>query len=288
MFREGYVSRCLIVPFMLGCVWLLSFVPIALAVSGIQPPSVVPHFQHYVALGDSLAYGLQPSTFSTGGDHIHGYADDFFAFLQGRKLVTDHVDLGCPSETTGSFITGGLCHYPSPFKSQLPATMGYLQQIHAGEPSFVTLDIGATDIIHDIQFNSQTHTCSVNTASFNTHLQTLDTNLRKTILPQLHAVLKVQKNLMLLNSYNPFQKVCPNVTVFIKTLNNHLANDVKGFGILVDIFTAFGGAANVCQYTGMCDANLNFMTIQLDIHPTTLGYQVIAHAVEIAFLRKGL
>jgi lysophospholipase L1-like esterase len=285
MFRKVYVPRCIMVPFILGCVWLLSSMPIALAVSGVQPPSVIPHFQHYLALGDSLAYGLQPSTLSTG-DHAHGYVDDFFAFLQMRKFVTDHVDLGCPSETTSSFIAGGLCHYPPPFRSQLTATMGYLQQIHAGDVSFATLDIGVTDIISDIQFNSQTRTCSMNAANFYTHLQVLDTNLKNTILPQLHAVLKAQKNLIVLNSYSPFQKVCPNMTVFIKILNNHLANDVKGFGVLADIFTAFGGVSNVCLYTGMCDINLNPMTVQLDIHPTTLGYQVIAHAVEVAFLQK--
>lgn len=285
MFRESYILRCIMVPFVVGCVWLLSSVPIVLAASGVQPPAVVPHFQHYLALGDSLAYGLQPSTFSTG-DHSHGYVDDFYSFLQMRKFVTDHVDLGCPSETTGSFIAGGLCHYPSPFRSQLTATMGYLQQIHPGEASFATLDIGATDIIGAIQFNNQTHTCSVDTASFNTHLQTLDTNLTKIILPQLHAALKVQKNLMVLNSYDPFLKVCPNVAIFIKTLNNHLANDVRGFGILVDVFTAFSNASHVCLYTGMCDSNLNPTTVQLDVHPTTLGYQMIARAVEVAFLKN--
>jgi lysophospholipase L1-like esterase len=272
------------VSLIVGCVWLLSSVPIAIAI-GVQPTSVVPHFQHYLALGDSLAYGLQPSTLSTG-DHSHGYVDDFSAFLEIRKLVTDHQDLGCPSETTGSFISGGLCHYPPPFSSQLAAAEGYLRQLHPGQMSFATLDIGATDVIGDVQFNSQTHTCTVNAASFNTHLQTLDTNLKKTILPQLHAVLKVPKNLMVLNSYNPFQKTCPNVAVFIKTLNTHLINDVKGFGVLVDIFTAFGGPANVCLYTGMCDVNLNPVTVQLDIHPTTLGYQVMARAVETAFMQK--
>lgn len=286
MFRKAaYIPQHLIVPLILSCAWLLIFVPIVLAASVMQPPSVVPHFQHYVALGDSLAYGLQPSTLTTG-DRAHGYVDDFSAFLQGHNFVTDHVNLGCLNETTSSFISGGLCQYPSPYKSQLAATMGYLQQIHPGEASVATLDLGATDIITDIQLNSQTHTCSVNTASFNTHLQTMDTNLRQIILPQLHAALKVQKNLMVLNSYSPFQKVCPNVTPFIKILNSHLAYDVKGFGVLVDIFTAFGGPSNVCLFTGMCDVNLNSATVQLDLHPTTLGYQIMAHAVEIAFMQN--
>jgi lysophospholipase L1-like esterase len=239
-----------------------------------------------LALGDSLSYGIEPSTFLTG-DHAHGYVDNFFAFLQARKFVEDHVNLGCPSETTSRFIAGGgLCEYPSPFKSQLTATMGYLQQIHPKDLSFVTLNIGATDIINDIQFNDQTRTCSVNPASFNIHLQILDNNLKMFILPQLHAVLKTQKNLMVLNSYNPFQKVCPNMTALIKILNSHLADDVKGFGVLVDIYTAFGGPSNICLYTGMCDVNLNSTTLQLDIHPTTLGYQVMARAIEAAFLRR--
>src|SRR5262249_25481741 len=56
--------------------------------------------QYYLALGDSLAYGLQPN-----GDSTHGYVDDIFTGLQ--SLGTQSLEnLGCPGETTTSMISG--------------------------------------------------------------------------------------------------------------------------------------------------------------------------------------
>jgi hypothetical protein len=39
--------------------------------------------QHYLALGDSLAFGFQPD-----GDFAHGYVSDLFAVLQGKGRKT--------------------------------------------------------------------------------------------------------------------------------------------------------------------------------------------------------
>src|SRR3954466_6984582 len=114
MFRDVYVPRRVVMPFMLACILLLSSMSVALAASDVQPQRFVgPRPQHYLALGDSLAYGFQPN-----GDHTHGYVDDFFTFLQNQG-VQDHQNLGCPGETSSSFINGGKCPYPSPFASQL-------------------------------------------------------------------------------------------------------------------------------------------------------------------------
>ena len=181
MFRDVYVPRRIIVPFMLACILLLSSVSVVLAASDVQLLRFVgPRPQHYLALGDSLAYGFQPN-----GDHTHGYVDDFFTFLQNQG-VQDHQNLGCPGETSSSFINGGKCPYPSPFSSQLATAVGYLQQqAHAGQVSLITLDIGANDLLSD----TDPTTCKVSN-TFDADLQTLDNNLTKTILPQLHAALK--------------------------------------------------------------------------------------------------
>ena len=113
MIRDVYIPRRVIVPFILGCILFLAFMlivlagsPRALAGSSIQRNPAVGHPQHYLALGDSLAYGYQPN-----GDHTHGYVDDFFTFLQSQG-VKDHLNLGCPGETSSSFISGGRCPYP--------------------------------------------------------------------------------------------------------------------------------------------------------------------------------
>jgi hypothetical protein len=60
---------------------------------------------------------------------------------------------------------------------------------------------------------------------------------------------------------------------FTKILNKHLAQDVSGFGHIVNVFAAFGGAKtpnpHICTWTWMCTAHP-------DIHATTEGYRVIA------------
>ena len=151
--------------------------------------------------------------------------------------------------------------------------------ICGAQVSLVTLDIGANDLLGDIN----PATCQVSN-TFDTDLQTLDNNLTKTILPQLHAALKgkhgqITGSLMLLNYYDPFQNVCRNSVQNIQELNRHLARDVEGFGSLVNIFEAFGGAAvpnpNICNDTWMCSSSPG-----PDVHPTTAGYLVMASALE--------
>jgi lysophospholipase L1-like esterase len=232
---------------------------------------------HYLALGDSLAYGFQPND-----DHTHGYVDDLSTALQSQG-VTNHVNLGCAGETTSTFLSGGKCSYP--VKSQLAAALAYLQQVPAGQATLVTLDIGANDILGHMNIDMQNKACTVAVNLFKTDLQAMDQNLTQNILPKLHAALidsdgQSTGNLVLLNYYNPFQNICPNTLSAIQTLNEHLEHDIQGFGTLVDIFGAFGGSttpnSNLCSYTWMCSAP----PLGPDMHPTTQGYQVMASAIE--------
>jgi lysophospholipase L1-like esterase len=270
MLKYVSVSRYIIASLMLSCILLLVCVLVAL----VKPKAIGGQPQHYLALGDSLAYGYQPN-----GDHTHGYVDDFFTFLQSRGMQ-DHQNLGCPGETSTTFISGGKCHYPLPFSSQLAAALAYLQQqAHAGQMTLITLNLGANDLLGEIN----PKTCKVSD-TFTGDLQTLDTNLTKTILPQLRAAMKdnhgqIFGKLILLNYYDPYQNICPQTVQNIEILNNHLSHDVVGFGILANIFGAFGGAVvpntNICKYTWMCSPAHG-----PDIHPTTAGYQVMTNVLE--------
>jgi lysophospholipase L1-like esterase len=290
MLRDVSISRRIMAPFLLACTLLLASVAPVLAVSAVKLQKPVKPSQpnnavlsqplpitRYLALGDSLAFGFQPH-----GDHTHGYAHDLSTMLQSQGM-TDHANLGCPRETTSTFITGGMCPYPS--SSQLATALAYLRQPHAGQATLVTLDIGANDLLGNMTIDLQKQTCGVDENTFATNLQALDKHVTQTILPQLHDALKdpngqITGTIMLLNYYDPFQNVCPNTLPFIQTLNTHLADDVKGFGTLVDIFAAFGGAAtpnpHLCTYTWMCSAP----PLGPDIHPTTTGYQIMASAIE--------
>lgn len=257
---------------LLFVVWLLLCVPLS-ASAAIHALSLVGPKVYYLAVGDSLAYGYQPNL-----DYSHGYADDFYSNLKGHG-TTSYANMACPGETTTSMINGG-CSFSVLRKyfytgAQLDAALSYLQA-HAGKVSPVTLDIGANDMLHDI--NSSTCTVS---ASWNSDLATMDANLTQVILPKLVAALTVNGqrtgDLLLMNYYDPYQNLCPALVSYSQEVNQHLAVDASGYATLIDVFTPFGGAAtpnpNTCSYTWMCST-------YKDIHATTTGYSVIASAFE--------
>ncbi|MBF6592676.1 MAG: SGNH/GDSL hydrolase family protein [Ktedonobacterales bacterium] len=196
--------------------------------------------QYYLALGDSLAFGYQPDI-----DFVHGYADDVLADLRGRGTTT-LADLGCPGESSATFIAGG-CPYPLLRKfpyigAQLGAAVAFLKR-HPGQARAVTLDIGANDLLPDVGPQS----CAVG-PRFLADLRALDAHLVQTILPQLRAALayhgRPAGDLLLLNYYDPFQNRCPASVPFVRLVNQHLARDVRGFGRVVDVFAALGGGAS--------------------------------------------
>ena len=270
---EEKPHRHVFLPFSLAFVLFLIVAPSVLASPHV---SLVGPKQRYLALGDSLAFGYQPDL-----NYVHGYADDFYSNLKIQG-VSRIANLGCPGETSTTFIKGGCAYsllrkFPY-FGSQLNTALSYLVQ-HPGQVSPVTLDIGATDLTPDINGK----TCAINTAKFASDLAILDANLTNTILPKLHNALvvngKLTGDLVVMNYYDPFQNTCANTVPYIQIVNQHLADDVNGYGTMVDVFSAFGGAetpnANICRYTWEC-------SIFHDIHSTDAGYSTIAATFERA------
>jgi lysophospholipase L1-like esterase len=101
-----------------------------------------PPVSYYLALGDSLSRGVEPNATGTSVMTQHGYADQLYTMLRHDEPGLRLVKLGCPSETTATMISGGICHYRS--GAQLTAAMKFLRD-HPGRVSLVTLDIGAND-----------------------------------------------------------------------------------------------------------------------------------------------
>jgi lysophospholipase L1-like esterase len=103
---------------------------------------------YYVSLGDSLAQGFQPiggprSPESPPG-YNHGYADELFKLVRHRYTQLREVKLGCGGESTVTFRTGGICTYAH--GSQLAEAVAFLEE-HPGEVAFVTIDLGANDVL---------------------------------------------------------------------------------------------------------------------------------------------
>jgi len=229
---------------------------------------------YYLALGDSLAFGYQPNlSFS------NSYPTQWDANLQ-KHGSSHYTNYGCNGETSATFINGG-CPYAwllhnYYFGAQLTAAVNFLKA-HPGQVSPVSLDMGANDLLPDINAS----TCAIS-STWTTDLANLDTRMTGTILPKLVAALTVNGkrtgDLVIMNYYDPYQNQCPNTLPYVQTLNQHLASDAAQFNVPVaDVFTAFGGATtpnpNICADTWMCSSYHN-------IHATTTGYGVIATSFE--------
>jgi lysophospholipase L1-like esterase len=103
---------------------------------------------YYLALGDSLAAGVQPLAHGMDIETHHGYVDDLYATLKAKQPNLLLADLGCPGEDTQSMLTGTLlngeqspCY--SPGLTQLDAAVTFLRTHRV---SLVTLDIGANNV----------------------------------------------------------------------------------------------------------------------------------------------
>jgi lysophospholipase L1-like esterase len=101
-----------------------------------------PPASYYLALGDSLAQGVQPDAKGTSVPTGQGYANVLYAALHRRDSGLRLVKLGCLGETTATMIHGGVCRYAG--GSQLNTAVGFLRA-HHGHVALITLDIGAND-----------------------------------------------------------------------------------------------------------------------------------------------
>jgi len=100
---------------------------------------------YYVSLGDSLAAGYQPPYHRNSNSLRQGYADQLFRDVRADFDHLRLVKLGCGGETTRTLIKGArYCPFDS--GSQLQEAVDFLGS-HQGTIQFVTLDIGANDIL---------------------------------------------------------------------------------------------------------------------------------------------
>ena len=153
---------------------------------------------YYLALGDSLAQGVQPNAAGISVETPDGYPDQVYAALRRSHPTLRLIKLGCPGETTVTMINGGICHYGS--GSQLEAAVAFLQQHRAqehgtqqerGRVLLVTLDIGANDpeACSGQPSFSQLAVCAVKgVPSAVTHLGTIVDRLKAAAGPDVRIV----------------------------------------------------------------------------------------------------
>jgi lysophospholipase L1-like esterase len=250
----------------------------------------------YLSLGDSLAQGVQPNAQGVSVETKQGYPDQLFTALHLGNPTLKLVKLGCPGETTGTMINGGICSYTT--GSQLKQAAAFLSS-HRGHVQLVTIDIGANDL---------------NPCLALTNLPAIVKCLEG-VFPQIQKNLTAIMNKLTtaagsgpppiigMNYYDPElanwlkgdpadQALAKDSIALAQAFGNLLGGVYTAFGAKVaDVFTAFHTsqfAATVtlpafgkvpkavgylCSYTWMCAAP----PVGPNIHANQLGYGVIAN-----------
>lgn len=241
---------------------------------------------YYLALGDSLATGYQPSDagpLSSCGFQ-NGYACDLYAALLHTHPNLQAVNLSCPGETTTSMLTGvgSPCFSSGP--PQLARALRFLAR-HRGHVALITIDIGANNVDGCVSSSSVSVTC------VSQGMQAVATQL-PVILSALRGTAGAAVPIVGMNYYDPFLAAYflpGGTTLASESLAVTLAfNSLLG-GIyasagdpVADVQSAFGtldglaaSADLICLLTWMCSSpNLP------NIHPNEAGYSVIATAFE--------
>jgi lysophospholipase L1-like esterase len=129
--------------------------------------------QYYLALGDSLAVGVQPASNGTLVETNQGYVDDLYGFLRKSAPGLRLQKLGCSGETTTTMLYGGSCYGLS---SQLQQAVAFL---HTHRVALITLDIGGDDILHCFSLSGPDPVClGGGFAAVNANLPNILTQLR--------------------------------------------------------------------------------------------------------------
>jgi lysophospholipase L1-like esterase len=107
---------------------------------------------YYLALGDSLSVGVQPTK---TGDSIltdSGYVNDLYAHYRAIYPTLRLIQMGCPGDTTASLVSGQgntvaakRYHCDRDDGSQLNAAVAFITA-HRSQVKLITVDIGTNDV----------------------------------------------------------------------------------------------------------------------------------------------
>jgi lysophospholipase L1-like esterase len=131
---------------------LLAALP-GMATTTSTRPVYEPPQRYYLALGDSITYGYQPTKAKPGAresDFRSGYVDDFAVSLRKLSPSIRVVNYGCPGESTVTFARGGWrcdgAELHDPFRgAQLTAAEMFLKA-HRDEVSPITVTLWGNDL----------------------------------------------------------------------------------------------------------------------------------------------
>jgi lysophospholipase L1-like esterase len=230
---------------------------------------------YYLALGDSITYGFQPtkakpkapaSAFATG------YVDVFAARLRKLSPKIQVVNYGCPGESSVTFTQGrcptlaeGVKLHDAFRGSQLKAALSFLRA-HRGQVSPITLTLWGNDLAPLSQKGKRAPSAIAAFASrFNSIVQQL-----RSAAPTAEIIVT--------GAWNPEADRLAQVEPLYRSLDTAIARAAAASRARVaNMFAAFNGPGNLrAQKARLCA--LTFICSKGDPHPTDAGYRAMAGA----------
>jgi lysophospholipase L1-like esterase len=261
---------------------LLALAGTAAGSSALRPVYQPPQ-SYYLALGDSIAYGFQPtkkpgtraSAFDTG------YVDVFAARLRKLSPQIRVVNYGCPGESTVTFVRGGCPAVGDGFKlhdsfhgSQLRAAESFLRA-HAGEVSPITLTLWGNDWLPLLLDRCKGKAACVR-ARGPAAIASLGTRLTS-ILRQLRAAAPTAE-IIVTGAWNIDPSQLGQLGPIYGSLDAAIARAASASGARVaNALTVFNPAGTPRQQRARLCA-LTFICSKGDPHPTDAGYRALADA----------
>ena len=259
---------------------LAQTVAVVLALSGTaasgtsKRPVYQPPQSYYLALGDSMAYGFQPTKANAPPSAVHtGYVDLFAARLKKLSPKIQVVNYGCPGESTVTFTRGGCDWLKGGGKlhdafrgSQLAAAEAFLRA-HPGKVSPITITLWGNDLPLPLSQNAKHAPSAI--ASFASRFTT--------ILKQLRATAPAAE-IIVTGAWNPEADRLARAEPLYRSLDAAIKRSATASRARVgDMFAALDGSGNIkTQQARLC--RLTFFCSKGDPHPTDPGYRAMAEA----------
>jgi lysophospholipase L1-like esterase len=267
--------RLKLTPMLLGIA-----IPLMLAVRGTaeplpQRPVYQPPLAYYLALGDSMAYGFQPTKAKPGArpsDFDTGYVDVFAASLRKLSPKIQVVNYGCPGETAVTFTRGGCQGLADGVKlhnafrrSQLKAAAAFLRA-HPGKVSPITVTLWGADLF---PLSARGKRAPSAIASFAPRFNS--------ILRQLRAAAPAAE-IIVSGAWNPEADRLAQVEPLYRSVDAAIRHAATASRARVaNTFAAFNAGTVSAQKARLCALTF-YCSAKGDPHPTDAGYRAMADA----------